>query len=211
MTPPPVNTVPGVTAAGVGTAAGTPLSRLLGLGQTGSDVLSVAGQLAPGVLGYLGADKQSDAFRDAANQYFALGAPSRARLEASYAPGFDLFEDPVYRQAAERSADIAARSYSSRFGNPAGAPAAQAGIFNEVLAGTTLPALANYRGQLGQFAGLGLNTSGAASLGRAGVAGDELDALGLGLSRVMTPQPTLQDLMKQFQLTNPLNSRAGLA
>ena len=179
-------------------AGSTAAGRLLGLGQTGQDLLSVGGAVAPGILGYLGAGEQSDAYRDVANQYLGIGAPYRSTLEASYRPDFDLGAQPGYGDAFNRMADISARSYSSKFGNPAGSPSAQAGILGDVWQQGYLPALASYRGQLGQFGGLGLNTAGAGSLGGAGVAGGKYDAIGYGLGSLMNPQPKWQDIFKQM-------------
>ena len=191
------NWLAGGTGAGSGAAGSTALGRLLRLGQTGQDALSVGGAVAPGVLGYLGAGKQSDAYRDVANQYLNIGAPYRSSLEASYQPGFDLFAQPGYGESLDRLADISARSYS-KFGNPAGSPTSQAGIFRDVLNEGYNPMLTSYRGQLGQFGGLGLNTAGAGSMGGAGVAGGQYDAIGYGLGSLMNPQPKWEDIFKQM-------------
>lgn len=192
----------GGTLAGVSSGFGgsTALGRLLGLGQTGQDLLSVGGAVAPAVLGYFGADKTSDAYRDVANQYLNIGAPYRSTLEASYKPGFDLISQPGYGDALNRSAEIAARAASAKYGNPGENPGAIADITNQVWNQGYLPALANYRGQLGQFGGLGLNTSGAASLGGAEVAGGAIDAIGVGAGRAMTP--SLSDLYRQYLTVN---------
>lgn len=193
----------GETLSGFGgaTSGGSALSRLLGVGQTGQDVISLGGSIAPAVLGYFGADKQQDAYRDATNQFLNIGAPYRSTLEASYRPGFNLMDQPGYGDALNRSAEIATRAASAKYGNPGENPGAMADITNQVYAQTYLPALASYRGQLGQFGGLGLNTAGAGALGGAGVAGSEYDAIGVGLGRAMTPQLSLPELYRQYGLT----------
>jgi hypothetical protein len=61
-----------------------------------------------------------------------------------------------------------------------------------------LPALSNYRGQLGQFGGLGLNTSGAAQLGGAGVAGGGLNAIGYGLGTAFGGNNTMDEYLKRI-------------
>ena len=176
----------------------TPLARLLGLDQTGSDALSVLGPLLGAGLGAAGANAQADAYQNVANQQMAIGAPYRNQLSASYQPGFDLASQPGYGDAFNRIADISSRAYSAKAGNPAGNSTAQAGILSDVWNQGYLPALTNYRGQLGQFGGLGLNTAGTASLAGAGQTGGAYNALGYGLGSVTQPQNDIQSLLKQL-------------
>lgn len=157
--------------------------------------------LAQGVGGYLAADKQGDAYRDVANQYLNIGAPYRGYLNQSYQPGFDLASQPGYGDAFGRMADVSARSYSARMGNPADNPTAQAGILSDVWNQGYLPALSNYRGQLGQFGGLGLNTSGSASLQGAGTTGSGWEAIGAGIGTAMSPQNPLEDAARRYGLS----------
>lgn len=199
----------GAGAASAGASALSPLARLLGLGQTGSDALSVLGPLAGSALGYLGSQQQQNAYQDVANQQLAIGAPYRNQLAASYQPGFDLTSQPGYGDAFNRLADISARSYSSSMGNPADNPTAQAGILSDVWNQGYLPALTNYRGQLGQFGGLGLNTSGTASLAGASQAGGGLNAIGYGLGSVTQPQNNLQSLLQQLGGNQNLSLNVG--
>ncbi len=159
---------------------------------------NVLGGVAQGVLGLAGANAQGNAYQDVANQYLNIGAPYRGQLAASYQPGFDLMSQPGYGDAFNRSADIAARSYSAKMGNPADNPTAQAGILNDVWSQNYLPALNNYRGQLGQFGGLGLNTSGTASLGGATSTGDAYNAIGAGLNTALNPPTDIASLLKQL-------------
>lgn len=207
-------TVPDVTGAGSGTTPGgftppaggagaggatTALGKLLGLSPEAEAALGLAGSLGGAALGVLGANQQADAYRDVANQYLALGAPYRDRLNASYAPGFDLrTADPLFGNALTQSASDAARAVSAQVGNPYGSPGAMAEIQQQVLNRTALPYLANYRGQLGQFGGLGLNTSGAASMQGAGESGGAYDALGFGLSQITQPQNSIEDLLRRL-------------
>lgn len=71
---------------------------------------------------------------------------------------------------------------------------------NDVWSQNYLPALSNYRGGLGQYGGLGLNTSGQASLAGAGTAGSGWEALGAGANSIFNPQPSLEDLLKKYSL-----------
>lgn len=149
-----------------------------------------------GGLGMLGADVQSDAYQDVANQNLSLGAPYRGLLQQSYGQDFNLMNQPGYGDAFDRAADISARSWSAKAGNPAGNPTAQAGILSDVWNQSYLPALSNYRGGLMQAGGMGLNTSGAAQMGGAQTAGGAYDALGYGIGTAMQQQP---DWAKIFQ------------
>lgn len=170
-----------------------------GGGSGGTDWLRILGSLGATGLGVLGANKQQDAMQDVANQYLGLGAPYRDKLLQSYQPGFDLRQaDPLYGGALAQSADEAARAVSASQGNPFGNPGAMAEIQNTVLNRTALPYAANYRGQLGQFGGLGLNTSSQASLAGASGADDLYRNLAGGLGDLTTPRNSLEDLLRQF-------------
>jgi hypothetical protein len=149
-----------------------------------------------GLLGYLGAGQQADAYQDVYNQQSAIGAPYRDRLNASYQPGFDLMSQPGYGDAFNRMAEISTNSWSPR-GNPANNPGIQAGVLNDVWSQNYLPALSNYRGQLGQFGGMGLNTAGQSSLMGAQTAGSGLNALGFGLNTMFQQPSAIDDYYRQ--------------
>lgn len=201
--------LPGTTAA-TGTAA-TGSWTIPGTDITIPNQVLTGGLQA--ILGYLGSSAQGDAYKDVAAQNLAIGAPYRSRLEQSYQPGFDLMSQPGYGDAFNRAADISARSWSARGGNPAGNPTLQAGILNDIWSGSYLPALSNYRGGLGQFGGLGLNTSGAASMAGAEQTGGAYNALGYGLGTA-TKQPSsleamLAELTKGYKNTVGGNQVGG--
>jgi hypothetical protein len=145
--------------------------------------------------------------RDMQDRYLALGAPSRARLEASYQPGFSVFDDAATRDAATRAADISARSYSATAGNPFGSPTAQSGIYQNVLAGVGLPQLNTYRSQNASSGQLGLNTAGTASGALAGSTDNLYNSLGYGLNALTNGgnnnnlQGILSQLQNQYRLT----------
>jgi len=207
-----------MTGAGFGTAEGAGAAGVAGAGAAGAggggsgggsgsftipgtDIKIPNNVMAGGlqaILGYLGAGQQADAFRDVANQNLALGVPYRDTLTQSYQPGFDLASQPGYGDAFNRMADISARSYSASHGNPAGNPSAQAGILGDVWNQSYLPALSNFRGQLGQFGGLGLNTSGAAQLGGAQTAGGGLQAIGYGLGTAFGGNSTMDQYLREI-------------
>jgi hypothetical protein len=160
---------------------------------------NVLGGILQGGLGYLGADKQAEAFQNVYNQQSAIGAPYRDRLNASYAPNFDLMSQPGYGDAFNRMAEISTNSWSPK-GNPANNPGIQAGVLNDVWSQNYLPALSNYRGQLGQFGGLGLNTAGQASLMGAQTADNGIAALAGGVGRIFgeATQPSFDDILKKL-------------
>ena len=175
-------------------AARTALGRILDGSATPEDYASVVGSLGATGLGVLGSNAQADALRDVSQQYLALGAPYRTLLEGSYKPGFDLWKQPAYKSALDDSWESAFRGMNS---NPFDNPGQIIEANKRITGGLTLPALSNYRGQLGQFGGLGLNTSGQASLAEAGQSGNLYDALGFGLGSLTNPQTSLQDLLRQ--------------
>lgn len=179
--------------------ASSVLSRILGGNGTGADYLQALGSLGSTALGVMGSNKQQDAFKDVANQYLNIGAPYRDKLLASYQPGFDIAQaDPAFSKGLGASADAAARAVSSQSGNPFGNPGAMAEIQEGVLNRFIAPYTSNYRGQLGQFGGLGLNTAGPASLAGAGESGNKYDALGFGLGQLTSPQTDIGELLKKL-------------
>jgi hypothetical protein len=215
----------GELLAGAGSAVGGALSGVGGAAQTVGNALTqptgnttfgipnniLAGGLQ-GLLGYFGANQQADAYQNVANQQNAIGAPYRNLLNASYQPGFTMANEPGYKDALDLSTDSFLRAASAgrapgvSGGNPMDNPGAWAETMKYVNSSLALPQLNTYRGQLGQFGGMGLNTAGAASLGGAQTAGGGLDAIGYGLGTIFNPQPNYADIFKQmgggFKLNN---------
>ena len=190
-------TTVGATAGGI-SAATAAINSALGTNLTDADLGRILTGVGQAGLGYLGSQEQADAYRDVSNQYMNLGAPYRGLLENSYRQNFDLMNQPGYGDAFERSADIATRAVSANRGNPYGNPTAMAEIQNQLWSQNYLPALSNYRGSLMQAGGMGLNTSGAASLGAAQQTGGAYDALGYGLGTIFSPQPNINDLLRSM-------------
>lgn len=187
------------TAAGIGPAApsaaatGTALSRIIDGTGTTADWTSVLGNVAGTGLGMYAANQTNDALAGVAQQYFDIGAPARARNEASYQPGFDLFSQPGYGAAFDETANRLTRQWSPR-GNPANNPGIQGGILESAWNNSYLPTLSNYRGQNMQAGGLGLNTSGQAGMMGAGNAGAATNAGAYGLGSIVNQQPNWQDI-----------------
>lgn len=187
----------GSAAAGAGATALGPSSG--GDGTTFGIPNNVLSGLATGVGGLLAANETGDAYRDVANQYLALGQPYRDRLNASYQPGFSLAQaDPAFQNALDVAGQTSARALSTKYGNPADSPTAQAEMQKYLLGNVELPQLNTYRSQLGSFGNLGVNTAGTGSLAGANTTGQGYEAIGAGLGQALNPQPSLADLFKQF-------------
>ena len=178
------------------------LSSIFGDGTaSANDWLSVGGSLGSTLLGLVGADAQSDAYSDVAQQYLNIGQPFRNTLQQSYQPGFSLFDQPGYGDAFDQLIQQQQRLAGVQHGNVGTNPSAWGEIGSAVWNGGYLPALSSYRGQLGQFGGLGLNTAGAGSLAGAGSEGGIYNALGGGLAELTTPRNSWDDLLRQFGTT----------
>jgi hypothetical protein len=162
---------------------------------------TLLGKVAPSVLGYMGASKQADAYKDLMNQYFSLGAPYRDLLQKSYQPGFSLQNEPGFKDAMDtaHSTYMRAASAGNAQGVAGGNPFDNPGAFMEsqkyLMGSLGLPYLQNYRSGLSGAGQLGLGP--AAQFGGAGVnaEGGKYDAIGYGLGEVFNPKP---DYMKQF-------------
>lgn len=194
----------GALKAGAGTTAtGSVLSRILDGTATAADWTSLAGSGLSAGLGVLGANQQADAYKDVADKYLALGAPSRTRLEASYAPGFNLASaDPAFQGALDTAAQAAARATSARSGNPVDNPGAYAEMQKYITNSVALPQLNTYRSQLGTFGNLGTNVAGTTDAASAGQTGNMYNAIGYGLGQITQPQSStnsaLSDLLKRY-------------
>ena len=224
----PVSDLTGGTSVPVSNASPLPAGGLpapsVGTG-TGTGLMTTAAKsLIPGVsdsllsgglqagLGYLSSDASADAYSDVAAQYAAYGAPARARLEAAQQPGFSMSSLPGYADALDRAADVSTRKWSAT-GNPAGNPTLQANIYRDVINERAVPDYFNYLGLQGQHAGLGLNTSGGASLASAQNSGGAYEALGAGI-RTAFPQTTPYDdyikmLTEQAKYKNTVGGVSG--
>lgn len=186
------------TAAGAGIGA-TKLSDVLsgdvGIGDlAGQLTLSDAGKIAGTGLATVGsvlaqqdiANKQ-DAL---AREYMGFGAPSRARYEASFAPGFDITAaDPAFKGALDASTDSLLRK-GSVGGNPYGNPGVLAEILKYTTGNVALPYLKDYRNQNAATGGFG-----AFSTAAPGAATNSINATGSmysdvagGLADILNPR-----------------------
>lgn len=215
-------------AGGTAGDAGKFLGGLLGNNATLGSLLS---GLAQGGLGYLGAEKTADAITEAQRlqneqlqragdqalamqeRYLGLGQPYRDLLQKTYQPGYSIWDDPTTRDAASQAANYASRGYSATSGNPFDQPAAQGGIYRDVLQQVALPQLNTTRSQLGTFGQLGTNQAGAFGSQAVGTTGQQgnnafagvgnagagLNAIGYGLGQAINPPTDIETLLKRLQ------------
>lgn len=175
-----------------------------------------AGSLVGGYLGYLGAKKQADAYKDAAKaeaqaraRFESYGAPYREGLEALYTPeGINAWlSGPEVQGSVDEGTNALARALSVKTGNPFGSPAAQAeiqkyatnSIFSKL--GQERERLAGFGG-LTQFAGGATQYNPALDMGAINSLGNQYGSLafaagGLGQAgaNYFNPQPTLYDYL----------------
>jgi len=185
--------VGGTAVTGAGTAAtGTALQRILDGSGTTQDYLTLAGQVAPSLLGMHASNEQTDALTRLADRNFEIGAPFRSRLaEISEDPNL-FYDSPQAKQATES----VLRRLSATHGNVAGSPYGQA---------LTIDALAGQFGQerdrLANFGGLTAFNQAAPGSATAAIGSQAnfFNALGGGIADVTTPRRqnmTLSEILR---------------
>ena len=192
-------------AAAATAASNSAISRILAGTATADDWAKVAGQAMPGLIGAYASNQQTNALKSLADRYAEYGAPSRARYEASYAPGFDLYNsDPAYKGALDQTSDSLLRRLSATGGNPFGNPGGLIEANKQIVAGTALPQLNTYRNQNANTGGLGAlaaaypQTQNAATASGSNV----WNALGGAASDVLNPKPQATSLADIYKLIN---------
>lgn len=197
----------GVTTTAAAGGAGTALSRILSGVGTVDDFASVLGKAAPGLIGAFGASQQAKSLDDLTKRLEGYGAPSRARYEASFAPGFDLAAaDPAYKGALDQTSESLLRKLSASGGNPFGNPGGLIEANKAIVNGTALPALNTYRNQNANTGGLGALASAypSSATSTIGANSNILNALGGAASDVLNPKPQSQptSLADLYKLIN---------
>ena len=185
------------TAAGAGVGAtklGDILSGDVGVGDLASKLtLSDLGNVAGTGIATVGSvlAQQDIAARNEAlaREYMGYGAPSRTRYEASFAPGFDITQDPALKSALDASNESMLRKASIN-GNPAGNPGVLAEILKYATSNVALPYLQNYRNQNASTGGFN-----AFSTAAPGAANNAINATGSmygdiagGLADILNPR-----------------------
>lgn len=134
----------------------------------GLDPTKLALGAAKGLLDYFGSSAASKANEEQRALMWNAGAPSRARFEGSFAPGWNVMTaDPSLQAGLDSSWETALRKLSTQ-GNPFGSPGGLMEANKSVMGGFILPATDSYRrtnlagGQLGfsQAANFGANNAG---------------------------------------------------
>jgi len=164
---------------------GSALGRILGLGQTGQDILNVGGQVLPGLIGAIGANRRTNALEDLANKQWGAGEPYRAQA-LNYLNNPEAYlQGPLAQELSRQTA----QTLSQRLGNPAGSPYGQT-LMNQSMAGNYWNAMNNL-GNLGGQQSIASGAPGASqnAIGsQAGVYGGIGDILGNVLN---PPKPTI--------------------
>lgn len=185
--------------AAPGAGAGLLSNLAAQLGLSSGDLLKMAGSAVPGLMGAYASSKQADTLEGLAKEYSAYGAPSRARYEASFAPGFTMAQDPGYQDALDASSKATMRSMSVN-GNPAGSPNAWAATMKDTYDRTAYPALQQYRNQNSSTSGIGNFNAAAPGMqtGQVQANANIWNGIGSAIGNVTNPAPTLADIMKQY-------------
>lgn len=186
-------------AAGGGTAgAGTALSRLLDGAATADDWLSLAGSIAPAALGAYASNEQSQDLAALSDKYFNVGAPSRARFEGSFAPGFTMANEPGYSDALDQTTKSFLHK-ASVTGNPADSPNAWMQTLKDVNNTFAMPQLNEYRRLNAGTGGLAALTSAAPGLDTQSVNAQRgiYDSIGSAAADIFTPRKSLSDLLRE--------------
>ena len=194
-----------INTAANGVNAASAIQKLIsGQSLTTADIASLAsagGTAAGGLLGYLQSNRQSDQLKSLSDQYSGYGAPSRARYEASYAPGFSMASDPGYTDALNQASKATLHSLSVN-GNPAGSPNAWAQSLADNTAKFAYPALQTYRTQNANSGGISSFNSASPELATGAITAQSqgVNSLGKAAANIFNPaQPTsLADILKMY-------------
>lgn len=163
-------------------------------------ILSAGGRALPGILGAVGANQQANSLNALADKYMALGAPSRARYEASFAPGFSMANEPGYKDALDQTTKATLHGLSVT-GNPAQSPNAWNQTLTDINSKFAFPALQNFRNMNSNAGGISsLQTAApAAATGAINAQGNIFNAIGAGVNDIFNPQPTLAETLAQYK------------
>jgi hypothetical protein len=175
------------------------IQRILAGNGTGTDYLNLIGATGPSLLGAYASNRQTGAYKDLASQLAGYGAPSRARYEGSFAPGFSMSQDPGFTDALNQAGKASMHALST-FGNPAGSPNAWAQTNQDLFSKFAYPALQAYRTGNAAAGGISALTTAApsATSGAIGSQANVYNAIGGGISDIFNPTPTLAQTLAQY-------------
>lgn len=189
----------GITSsASAGAAPGSALSRIFDGSAGTADWMNIGGNLASTGLGIYGSRRAADAYGNLNRQYMEMGAPSRARYEASMSPGFDPTTIPGYSGAVDTASKGILARLSATGGNPYGNPGGLIEANKQIISGTALPAIDAYQrlnAGTGGYAGFNAAAPGMAGA-QIGAQGGVYNAIGSGLAGILSPQPSLLDTLR---------------
>lgn len=191
---------PGYFAAeGLGSTGGGATSGLASSVGPGTG-LEMALRGLPGIVGAISANNQANKSDALAQQYMALGAPSRARFEASYAPGFSMESDPGYLDALNQASKASLHSLSVT-GNPAGSPNAWAKSLSDLYQQNAYTALQNYRNQNSGAGGLSgaLQASTSPANNAITQQGNVAGSLGGAAADIFTPRKSISEILGEIR------------
>lgn len=163
-------------------------------------LMSAGGKALPGILGAVGASQQANSLSALADKYMSLGAPSRARYEASFAPGFTMANEPGYKDALDLTTKATLHGLSVN-GNPAQSPNAWDQTLTDINSKFAFPALQNFRNMNSNAGGISsLQTAApAAATGAINAQGNVFNAIGAAGNDIFNAQPTLAETLAQYK------------
>jgi len=182
------------------------LSKIISGTANADDYAKLISGLAPAALGAYASNKQANSLEDIASRYEAYGAPSRARYEGSYAPGFTMANDPGFTDALNQASTGIAHALSVNNGNPYGNPNALIEGNKQIFNTFAYPALKDYRitnANTGGLSSMNLSTGANLETNATNANANIYNAVGAGLANVFNPPKssaeTLADLLRTIQ------------
>lgn len=162
----------------------------------------------PGIIGAVGANRQTDMLQGLADRQFNIGQPSRDRYEGSYAPSFTMGNDPGYLDALNQSSKANLYGLSRSVGNPALNPNAQLQNTQDLFQRTAYPALQQYRQGNASAGGLAQIAAGAPAAATAAInsGAGTWNAIGGAAADIFNPKMPLDQAMATMQRAGVLGS-----
>lgn len=207
VAPPPIGSGSG-GPTGIDPNTGLPIkSTIPFLNSDGSvdwtKLLSGAGTLLSGAAGADASRSYYNTLSDLAKNQWEVGAPSRARYEASMQPGFDPTTIPGYKGLLDSTWKGALSGLSATGGNPFGNPGGLIQATSDVQNKTAAPFLLNYQNQNANTGAIGALAGGYAGSqsNAAGASGAVNNSLSGTLASLLNPTTGSTYDPSKFRLT----------
>ena len=185
-------------------------SRIINGNGTIDDFAKIFGGIAPAVMGWFASNQNTEALENFTNQWMDMGKGYRDQLANLYTEGgMEAWANsPQVQTTLDRTLEGAARALSVE-GNPALNPFAQNTMRDEGL-NKMWEMLTGEKQFLATAGGLGSFNAAAPNMALASVNSNNnaWNAIGSGLSSVLNPQPSLEELfalMQQYGINNAGN------